>query len=366
MNKEGNFGYHEAISLFVISIVINVFFTSPAVLVGIVGTSGWYMTLISMLTAIFAFTFLYLLLKRFPNKNIMEISDVVLGKLGSAVFLLLLGGFLQWTASVNIREFTEVLKIYVLPRTPPSLITILFLLTVIVFSFMGLETIARFAKCIIYILGAGLILVVILSSQNFELRNIFPIFGYGLDVTIIHGVLRSSFYGEIVIIGVIAASLQGYKEIKRIGFSSLLISGLITSFCLMIFTLVFPYNVGQELTSPMYEMAALIDYGGFMQRMEPLFLFLWNFGSFVEISFILYASLMVYCHIFRIDDKRPIILPMVTTLYSLSLVPKSITEVTSGYVQTLRSWGWILYYIPPVIILIIAMIRGKKGESQNV
>jgi len=145
----------------------------------------------------------------------------------------------------------------------------------------------------------------------------------------------------------------------------LFLSGFITSLCLMVFTFVFPYNVGQELTSPMYEMAALINYGGFMQRMEPLFLFLWNFGSFIEISFILYTSLMIYCHIFRIDDKRPVILPMVTTLYSLSLIPKSIIEVTSGLVQTMRSWGWLFYYIPPVIILIIALIRKKKGGSRN-
>jgi len=365
MIKEGKFGYHEAISVMVITIVINAFFTSPAILVGLVGTTGWYMTLISMLTSMFAFMFLYLLLKRFPNKNIMQISDVVLGKWGSSVFLLLFGGFLLWTASINIREFTEVLKVYVLPRTPPSFIMIMFLITVVVFSFLGLETIVRFAKFIIYILGAGLILVILLSSQNFEMKNLFPILGYGLSNTLIHGLLRSSFYGEIVIIGVIASSLQGYKEIKRIGFSSLFLSGFITSLCLMVFTFVFPYNVGQELTSPMYEMAALINYGGFMQRMEPLFLFLWNFGSFIEISFILYTSLMIYCHIFRIDDKRPVILPMVTTLYSLSLIPKSIIEVTSGLVQTMRSWGWLFYYIPPVIILIIALIRKKKGGSRN-
>lgn len=365
MIREGNFGYHEAISLLVITIITKVFFTSPAILVDIVGTAGWYMTIISVLAAIFAFMFLYMLLKRFPNKNIMEIADLVLGKWGSIIFLLLLGGFLLWTASISVREFTEVLKVYVLPQSPPSFIMILFVITIIVLSFMGLETIARFAKFIIYILGVGFILVVLLSSQNFVPRHLFPILGYGLDTTLIHGLLRSSFYGEIVIIGVIASSLQGSKEIKRIGFSTLLIAGFLTSFSLLVFTLVFPYTVGQELTSPMYEMAALIDYGGFMQRMEPIFLFLWNFGTFIEVSLIFYATLMIFCHAFRIDDKRPVILPMITTLYGLSLIPKSISEVTSGLVQTLRSWGWIIYYVPPIIILIIAMIRKKKGDSQN-
>lgn len=365
MIREGNFGYHEAISLLIITISTKVFFTSPALLVEIVGTAGWYMTLISALTAAFAFIFLYQLLKRFPNKNIMVIADLVLGKWGGFIISFIIGGFLLWTASISMREFVEVLKVYVLPESPPSFIMVLFVIPVMILSFMGLETIARFAKFIIYILGAGYVLVVLLSSQNFVPRQLFPILGYGLDITVLNGLLRSSFYGEIIIIGVIASSLQGHKEIKRIGFLSLLISGVLTSISLLAFAMVFPYTVGQELTSPMYDMAALIDYGGFMQRMEPIFLFFWNFGTFIEVSLVFYAVLMIFCHIFRIADKRPVILPTATTLYSLSLVPRGISEVISGLVQTIRSWGWIIYYVPPIIILIVAAIRKKKGESED-
>jgi len=83
MIKDGNFGYHEAISTFVITIFIKVFFTSPTMVAKIVGTTGWLMTLISALSTAFFFTFQYLLLKRFPNMNQMEINDTVLGnKLG--------------------------------------------------------------------------------------------------------------------------------------------------------------------------------------------------------------------------------------------------------------------------------------------
>lgn len=365
MIKEGKFGYHEAISLLVITITTKTFFTSPSILVEVVGTAGWYMTFISTAIAILAFMLLYMLLKRFPNKNIMEIADLVLGKWGGFLFSLLFGGFLLWIASISIREFVEVLKVYVLPESPPSFVMILFIIIIVFLSFMGLETIARFAKFIIYILGLGFVLVILLSSQNFVPRHLYPLLGYGIDTTIIYGLLRSSFYGEIAIIGVIASSLHGYKEIKRIGISTLLISGLLTSISLLVFTLVFPYTVGQELTSPMYEMAALIDYGGFMQRMEPIFLFLWNYGTFIEVSLIFYAVLMLFCHAFRIDDKRPVILPMATIMFSISFIPKGIAEVISGLVQTIRSWGWIIYYVPPIIILIIALIRKKKGESQN-
>ena len=57
------------------------FFTSPSALTNYVGTASWYMTLISDLTAIIGFAFLYLLLKRFPGKDIVEIFNVSFGKL---------------------------------------------------------------------------------------------------------------------------------------------------------------------------------------------------------------------------------------------------------------------------------------------
>ncbi len=365
MNKERKFGYHEAISSIVITISIRAFFTSAGRVVEMVGTAGWYMTLISAAVASFLFLFMYLLLKRFPRKNIMQINDIVLGKWAGSILSFILGFFLLIIIAINFREFTEVLKIYVLPDSPPSFIMIIFMLGVVIQTFMGLETIVRYAKFVVYMLLAGYIFVILLSVQNFKPTQLLPILGNGLDKTIINGFLRCSFYGDVIIVGIIALSLQGPQEIKKIGFGSILISGLVASSSLLAFGLVFPYITAQELTSPMYEMASLIDYGGFLKHMDPIFLFLWNFGSFIEVSLLFYCSILVYCHVFRITDYRPVIIPMATLLYSISLIPRGISEVIGKYVEVIRSWGWVIYFVPSIAILIIAAIRKKKGESEN-
>lgn len=365
MIKETKFGYHEAISLIVITIFIRAFFTSPGRVVEQVGTAGWYMTLISAATAALLFLPIYFLLKRFPDKNITQINDLVLGKVAGSAFSFIAGIFLLAIVAINFREFTEMLKTYVLPNSPPSFIMIVFLMGVIALSFMGLETIARYAKLLIYVLIAGYFLVVILSIKNFKFAHILPILGFGLDKTIINGLLRSSFYGDVVIVAFIASSLHGIKEIKRIAFSSILISGILTSSALLTFSLVFPYTTAQELTAPMYEMAAMIQYGSFLQQMDPFFLFFWNFGSFIEISIIFYCAIINYCYVFRISDKRPIILPMATLVFCISLIPKGISEVIGREIEFIRKWGWIFYFVPSMIVLVIAVIRKKKGESQN-
>ena len=366
MLKEGKFGYHEAISLIVITIVLRVFFTSPAIIVQLVGTTGWYMTIISALTAAFLFIFVYLLLKRFPGKNIMEINQIVLGKWLGSVISLVLSAFLIFSASMNMREFSEILKVFVLPESPPSFVMIIFALSVATLSFMGLEIIARYAKFVIYVLGAGFLTIIFLSYSDFNSFYLYPLLGYGLDKTILNGLLRCSFYGEVALVGVIAKSLYGPKEIKRIGFSTLLISGIITSISLLTFSLVFPYTTAQELVSPMYSMATIINLGSFLQRMEPIFLFLWNFGSFIEVAFLYYTALMIYCHVFKITDKRPIILPLTILMYCVNLIPKGLSEIETQTVQFLRSWGWIFYFIPSIIVLLIAVISKKKGDQYDI
>lgn len=365
MQKEGKFGYQEAISMLVIAISIKAFFSSPSAAIKVVGTSVWYMTLISSLTAAFLFIFQYQLLKRFPDLSLMEISDRVLGKFGGSVLCLLLCVFFIFTASIDMREFVEVMKIFVLPESPPSFIMIIFSLCVVVLSFKGLEVIARFSRFIVYVLGAGFLSVILMSFPNFRQYRLFPLFGYGLGKTVITGMVRSSFYGAVSVIGIFAASLHGPKEIKRIGLSAVFISGIVTSITCIAIILTFPYTTAQELVSPMYAMASMVDLGGFFQRVEPIFLFLWNFGTFIEVTVLFHAAVMIYCHVFRIPDKRPVVLPMAILMYGMNLYPGSLNEVSNLWVHLLRQWGWIPYFMPSVLLLIVSLIRKKRGDVNN-
>ncbi|NLU52959.1 MAG: endospore germination permease [Clostridiaceae bacterium] len=365
MIKDGKFGYHEAISIFVITIFIKVFFTSPTMVAKIVGTSGWLMTLISALSTAFFFTFQYLLLKRFPNMSQMEINDTVLGNKLGRLLTFFFSAYILIVAGIDMREFIEVMKVFVLPDSPPSFIMIIFCACIVALCATGLETIARFAKFIVYIVIGGYILVILLSIPNFRLYRLFPLFGYGLDKTLITGFLRSSYYGEIALVGAFAKSLQGSREIKRIGYTSIFLTGILTSSACLFFNLAFSYITAQEQVSPMYTLATMVNLGTFLQRVDPIFLFLWNFGTFIEVSVFFYASMVMFCHVFEISDRRPVLLPMTTILFCINLIPKGLNEVSTELVQSLRTWGWVFYFLPSVLVLIIAVLRKKKGELNN-
>ena len=92
-----------------------------------------------------------------------------------------------------------------------------------------------------------------------------PILGYGLDRTITIGLLRSSAYAEVIILAVFAGSLQGISHIKKAGYISLFISGLLISAGLLSFSLAFEYTSTQEITAPIYEMTRMLKFRLFLK-----------------------------------------------------------------------------------------------------
>lgn len=363
MIKEGKFGVQETVCLVTITISNKVFFSSPGFLTRFVGTTGWLMTLISDAAAVLAFTFIYLLLKRFPGKNIVEIFDNSMGRVIGFIFSFTFAASFLVSAGIVLREYIDVSKVYVYPATPISLLMGAFVIIVATAAFLGLESIARVSKLFAYASLSGYILLLLLSSQNFKLSNLFPILGYGLDKTVINGLERSSAYSEVVVLAVFAGSLQGTKNIKKAGYISLILSGFIISSGLLCTSLAFPYFTIQEISAPLYMLSGIIKYGSFLQRLDPIFLFLWNTTTFITVSVLFYSSVSIYCKTFRLQDTRPVIIPLSVLLFTVAMIPKDFTSVVTTYVQGSRTSGIFVFYALPIIALITAILRKKKGEK---
>ncbi|HEY9059035.1 MAG TPA: endospore germination permease [Pseudobacteroides sp.] len=363
--REGKIGVQEAIALIAITISVKVYFTSPTYVSKIIGTASWYMTLISTATAILGFTFIYKLLKRFPGKDLIDAFELTLGHIVGFIASMVLLLYFLVNTSLLLREFAEVLKIYALPLTPPSFVIGMFLMMVCISCFLGLESIARTARLIgLYVL-AGFLIVIILAFNNYDYHNLFPFLGNGLGKTLLAGASRSSFYGEVISLGIIATSMQGVSHIKKAGYTALTISGLIVSIALFATMMAFNYATSQEIVSRMYELSRVIRIGGFLQRLDPIFLFTWCIGTLIAISLLFYCLVKTYCKSFKIKDMRPAIIPLAVIVFTVCMLPEDMITI-SEYVQFIRQNDWSISLGLPTVVLIIAVIRKKKGVSKSV
>lgn len=362
MIKEGKFGVQEAVCLIVLTITSKVFFSSPAILVRLIGNTGWYATLISAAVALVGFSFIYLLLKRFPDKNITEIFDIAYGRVVGFIFSCILGIYMLFITVARTSELSGFLRVYVIPQSPNWFIIGIFVVCIYTLSILGLESIARLSKLLIYPLAAGFLTVLLLGVQNYNFDNLFPAFGYGLDKIAYNGILRSSVYGEVIILAIFAESFQGAEFIKKEGITGITLSAGIISVSLLCCSLTFPYYIAQEITSPMYELSTLIDYGRFIQRVEVVFLYVWILSNFISTTAVFYSFIWIFCYAFKIPDKKPIIIGSTIILYVTALMHKNIISIILGYVSLIRNLGSLPLFVLPLITFITVMIR-KKGDN---
>lgn len=361
MIKEGKIGVQEAVCLVIIAASNRVFFTAPTIVVQSAGTAGWYMSLIADITSIIFFTFIYLLLKRFPGRGLLEIFNITFGKfIGFLLSFVYSGSFLAATA-ILLREFYEILKSFALPNTPISILNGTMIAVIAVSVFWGLETIARVAKLGAFFMLFIYLLLLILSIQNFNFSNLFPILGYGIGNTAFQGITRSSAFSEVIVLAIFAGSLQGASHIKKAGYISLILSGLMVSLGIFCMQLIFPYYAFEEQVAPLYTLSTLIKYGSFFQRMDPAFLMLWLIVTVISSSIIFYSTVSSYCKTFRLQDKRPVIIPMSVILFVLTMIPEDLASVIYNYIEILRVFPIFLFYILPLAALITAIMRKKKG-----
>ncbi len=366
MNKIDKFGTYEAISLVMILMITKIFYTSIAVLIKAEGTAAWYGTLVSCVTSLFFFFLLYLLMKRFPGKNIIQIFEVVMGKIIGKVLILGFCAYFLYYAASNLREFIEMIKAYNLPYTPPSILMIGFISVSAIIAYYGLEGIARVSKIVFIPILVGLALILLLASPFYDPDFLKPYLGYGLQKTLAIGFLRSSAYEEFFVLAIIITSIHGLKTFKKVGILSIISTGVIFSLCYICNLMAFHYSVGGENLSGLFQLSKIIYFSRFIQRFESIFLFIWVIASLIAVSAAFYFSIDLYKNAFNIKNHRPIILPFALLLFVITMIPSGISEVVQVNILFIRQYSMIFVYGVPLLVFLFSLILRKRGDLTSV
>lgn len=365
MIKEGKIGTMEAISITTIFLITKAFYINPGTVIDLMSTAGWYATEISVLGSVFLFMLVYVLMKRFPGNDLVSIFDIVTGKVIGKIFALIFCGFFVYYSGINIREFVEMIKAYILPYTPPSSLIFLFMMIVLAYAYAGLEGIARMGYISFIFILVGLVIILALPFPFYNIDNLFPIGGYGFKASMQYGLLRTSAYSEVIILGFIVNSIHGVKNFRKIGLISLLLSGIIIGTIILCNLLAFEYPQGSENLSALFQLSRIVYFSRFFQRVETVFIFIWVMASIISVSITFYMAVSIFCKTFKIPKHRPYLLPFAFFTFLITLLPESISEVVQKHTDFLRSYSMFIVYFIPILVLLIAFIRRKKGVNEK-
>lgn len=363
MFKEGNFGSREAISLAAMLVITRIFFTGILALLKRTGTASWYATLISAAVSILLFLVVSVLMSRFPGKDLVAVFEEVTGKIAGKLLALAFCAYFVYYSGSQIREFIEMIKAYNLPYTPPSAIVFTFLGVVIFACYHGLEGIARLSYISFLITLISIALILILAFPNYDVDNLFPLGGYGLGATVYNGFLRSSAYSDVIVLAFLVNSIGGARRFRKIGVVSLALSGAIISITCLCELMAFEFPQTSENLSSLFQLSRIIYFSRFFQRIESIFLFSWVIAAIITVSVGFYTAVSIFCKACRVPNHRPGILPFAFFTFLVALLPESLTDTVEINLVFLRQYSILLVYLIPILVLVIAVLRGKKGED---
>lgn len=351
-------------TLTVASTIIGVgILTLPRTVTEAMGTpDAWMAVLLGGMIAMAAGYVLIKLNEKFPEKTFYQYSELIVGRFLGRVFSLLLILHFALFAGFEVRMLAELVRTYLLHKTPIELIVITFLGAGIYLVVGGVNPLVRLLEAhfpIIIFLAA---VIVSLSFREVELENLRPVLAKGLK-PLVKGIKATtlSYTGYESMLILTAFMKKRHQAVKTI------LVGV--GIPMILYTVIVIVAVGaltveevKTLTWPLATLSVEIELpGGIIERFEVVFIVLWILIIYTSFVVPYYLSGLGLGQIFK-RDINSFMYGLLLVIYLVAMVPPDINTVFKlgdliGYTG-LAAGGLV-----PFILLGVASIRGINDEK---
>jgi len=322
------------------------------------GTDGWLIVAIAGLLNILAVFIIVRLNSRFPGKTFAEYSQTIIGTFPGKALTCLFAIYLLLVIAYIARAFTEVVKMFLLFRTPTEVIILSLILVCTYIVRGGVECIARVNELLFPILFIPFFIVLMFGFSIMDFSNLLPTLQTPPDkiLTAVPGLLFS--FGGIELALFYMGFMKNPKKALRPAMFAVLFITLflvvITVFCIA----AFGQNATTQFLWPLVSYFRAISLPGlFIERLDGVILSLWMLTVFTTIVSAYYIAGYSISKVVGTKEQKQYILPLAILIYYFALQPDSLAE--------LYEWGSVIFpytitvflYIVPVVLLLIAKLR---------
>lgn len=331
---------------------------TAAFISGITKQNTWLILLMGFTIMLFLLLVYTSLNKKFPDRNLIEINDVIYGRYFGKVISILYIYYFWYIISANFRFTADFFCTYLFPETDITVFIIILAITCAYAIKKGIEVIARasFILGILTIINA--VLLTALTIKDMNLSNFLPIFQINLKEFIQGTNLMISIpFGEIVTFLMIFPYVNDKKGVKKSAFMGLII-GAVFFLIVILRNIAILGSLGPIHFLPSYQIARLINVGEVLTRMEILIAIILLFNEFVKICVMYYATVLSIAQFFKLRSYRPLVIPIGIISVVFSIIMFGSTAEHSHFAATI----YVIYDIPtviifPIISLVVASIR---------
>lgn len=321
---------------------------------------AWISVLLAMLLGMAIMIFVTLPIQRKAYKsNLIEILYQYFGKyLGFILGLAFLVYFIYKSVR-NVREFGDLVILYMLPGTPLDVIMIV-LLTVGAYAiYHGIEVFFRVGQLVlpwmlfIYVLLFGFLFM----TGLIDLKRLLPMLERGwmpIWNAAVPEVISFPF-GEMVVFLMFWKHVVKFEKIKKYTLLAYTFSGIFITFTNVLIIAVLGDLAGAYVIPFMFG-TSLIEVGGFIERMDPLVSLLLFGGVFFKQATYYLAAVLAAADLFKVG-RRIMIIPVGAAIFIGARMFRSYLEqIRFGFQLNLKYHFPFFQIVLPIVILLVILV----------
>ncbi|MEC0227631.1 GerAB/ArcD/ProY family transporter [Paenibacillus alba] len=299
--------------------------------------------------------------QRFPGKTFFEFNQLIVGKAIGIAFSLVFCIYYIMMAAFEVRMQAEVIRQFLLDQTPIE-VTMITFLAVAAYLIVGqLNPIARLMEFLLPITYISILVVMLLSAQDFDIDRLRPVLGEGIR-PVFNGLLSTalSYSGFESIMVFTAFVSEPSKMIRSAIIGVALIIVLYTINAIIVID-VFGVSESSTLTWPTLELIKNVESAGFfLENFEVIFIAVWLVEIFTTYIISHYIASLGISQLFRIKINY-VHVGLLVVIYIIAIYPSDL----NGSIKLGENIGYLSLITAgamPVLLLIIAVLR-KRGHT---
>ncbi len=320
---------------------------------------GWISIFLAGLVSLMVVNIILFLMKRFPQKSFIEISEQVLGKyLGKIPGLIIFAYFLIF-ASETVRFLVDLGSTWLLPKTPIEIMMISTLALLYYLTRNGIKVFGRFQQIILWLFILILPIFFVPFFTHGTILNVMPVGGGGMFPilkTAVTGYVAYFGFESLLILYPFVRKEASHKEIVKISNFAVITVVLFKTFVVFGIISVFGHIEIQFFLTPMLEYFKMIVFP-VIERVEFFLFYFWLFILFSAIALSYCTASLSIEQLLKINGYKNTGLFLAFPVYYLAKLPQNVAEAGYSFYYLIGRYGTLVVWLTVLIVFIIAFIR---------
>lgn len=328
------------------------------------GNDGW-MIIAAMGAVHILLAFIMIRLNcRFPGKTFPEYIQEIIGVFPGKLLVLIISVYILLNLAYEVREFSEVAKMFLLPRTPTEIIIFALILVCAYVVRGGVESVARMVEITFPILFIPFFLVLIPGLPNLDLTNLLPMGSdIGTKLTRLVPHAPHAFRGIEYILFYIGFVEKPQRAYKPVAWGLIFVTGFYTLISIIGLS-AFGAKAAAKLVWPLATYIRNINIPGlFLERLDGIVLSLWVITVFTTVITGFLIVTYSLSKVLNTDEHKQYALPLMIIIYYLALQPSGLAQLYKWGDWIFKYVGSIFIYAIPLVVLLIAALRRLGGKK---